>query len=167
MLVEDTHSTAHESRFVIRPNCSLSWRGNQIFFLMMATVCFGIAGIFTARGYWVVLPFAGLEMAALGAALYLCAWRAARWEVITVERDHVEIAIGREKPEQTYTFNRHWARVELDAPAINSYPSRLVIRSHGREVEVGTFLSNEERRRLARALRAALSRSIPDLKLGS
>ena len=48
----------------------------------------------------------------------------------------------------------YWARVETDADC-----RRLEIRSHGRGIVVGQFLSVEERAAFARDLRAALAKS--------
>lgn len=153
MTIDDTQG----SRFVLRPNSSLSWRGNQVFFLVMCLISFAIAGIFAAAGYWVVLPFAGLEMAVLGAALYLCADQAARCEVVAIDGDQVRVIKGKERPEQTFVFNRHWARVVLSRPAAPGRAGRLSIRSHGQEVEVGAFLNGEEKTQLASALQRAMT----------
>jgi len=49
-------------------------------------------------------------------------------------------------------FPRHWAQVKLRRPASRLHPSRLVIESHGRQCEVGDFLTEEERRGLAQRL---------------
>ncbi len=155
MLTRDNKQGSSQSRFVIRPNSSLSWRGNLLLFVFMVMISFGIAGVFAAKGYWVVFPFAGLEMAALGLALMLCSWRASRCEVVSISDDKVEVIVGRHKPERRYTFNRHWARVVLAPPVIKGYPNRLVLRSHGRELEVGACLNNEERQQLAQAIQNA------------
>ena len=157
MLTRDNKQGSSQSRFVIRPNSSLSWRGNLLFFVIMVIISFGIAGVFAAMGYWVVFPFAGLEMAALGVALMLCSWRANQCEVVSISDDTVEVIAGRHKPERRYTFNRHWARVVLAPPVIKGYPNRLVLRSHGRELEVGACLNNEERQQLAQAIQKALT----------
>ncbi len=157
MIAEEIEQTNHQLRFVIEPNLSLSWRGNLIFFLIICTISFGIAGVFTAMGYWVVFPFAGLEMAVLGAALYVCSTKARWCEMVCIGKDTVEVAAGRHQPEKRWTFSRHWARIVLSPPNINGHPSRLLIRSHGREVEVGRCLSDEERERLAKALDRALA----------
>ncbi len=58
--------------FIIRPNSSLSWRGNKIFFFMLFFVSFMIAVSFAMVGMWMILPFAGLEMLLLGSALTYC-----------------------------------------------------------------------------------------------
>ena len=156
MIAEEREQTTHQSQFFIEPNLSLSWRGNLIFFLIICTISFGIAGVFTAMGYWVVFPFAGLEMLVLGAALYVCSTKS-RWrEMVSIGEDTVEVAAGRHQPEKRWTFNRHWARVVLSPPNISGHPSRLLIRSHGRAVEVGRCLSDEEREQLAKALDRAL-----------
>ncbi len=122
----------------------------------MVVVSFGIAGIFAAVGYWVVFPFAGLEMAALGVGLYLCSMRANWCEVISIHNGTIEIVVGRHRPEHSYTFDRHWARIVLAPPRARGYPSRLLLRSHGREMEVGACLNNEERHHLAKALEKSL-----------
>ena len=152
MVTDRQKQTEPYSHFVIRPNSSLSWQGNLYFLLLMVSISFSIAGVFTALGYWVVFPFAGLEMAALGIALYLCASRAVRCEVISIGRETVEVIIGGHKPEHSHTFNRHWARVVLIPPRTRGYPNRLVLRSHGKELELGACLNNEERCHLAKAL---------------
>ena len=65
-------------RFLIRPNCSLQWREVVRFYLGIAAVSFGIAVAFALQGAWLVLPFAGIEMAVLGGALYIVARRGYR-----------------------------------------------------------------------------------------
>jgi uncharacterized membrane protein len=55
-------------------------------------------------------------------------------------------------------FPRHWAQVKLRRPASRLYPSRLVIESHGRQCEVGDFLTEEERRGLAVRLNRLIGR---------
>jgi len=103
-------------------------------------------------GLWLVFPFAGLEMLALAAGLYVCACRGHECEVIVIDGDKVEVAWGRRRPERRWELQRSWARVVLRRYARGRRPSRLTIRSHGREVEVGARLNEEERERLARDL---------------
>lgn len=55
-------------------------------------------------------------------------------------------------------FPRHWAQVKLHVPVSRLHPSRLTIESHGRRCEVGNFLTEEERRGLARRLAHAIGR---------
>jgi uncharacterized membrane protein len=55
-------------------------------------------------------------------------------------------------------FPRHWAQVKLRRPAARLHPSRLTIESHGRQCELGSFLTEEERRGLALRLQRLIGR---------
>ena len=55
-------------------------------------------------------------------------------------------------------FPRHWAQVKLRRPASRLHPSRLTIESHGRRCELGSFLTEAERRGLAMRLQNAIGR---------
>lgn len=144
-------------QFVIRPNRSLSWRGNQAVFACLAAACFGIAATFTAKGFWVILPFAGLEMLCLGAALYVCCRRLGKKEVISIDADEVVVTSGDGKHVRRRAFRRAWTRVALAAARFRGHPRRLLLGSHGRRVEVGACLSDREKGELAGALRHALA----------
>jgi uncharacterized membrane protein len=95
----------------------------------MIAVSFSIAGAFAAQGAWMVLPFAGFEMLALWIALYQCCVRSYRQEVVSIAGHQVQIAVGKEKPEHLYTFERCWVQVILNKAKIRGYPSRLLLRS--------------------------------------
>ena len=56
-------------QIVLQPNHSLSWRALKYFLAFMMLVSFGIAITFVFFGYWLVLPFTGLEMAFLSYCL--------------------------------------------------------------------------------------------------
>lgn len=142
--------------FVIRPNSSLSWRGNVFVIASVAAVLIFVVAPFAFLGYWPMLPFAGLEIVVLTIALYLCSRRSQWREVITIGEDEIAVSRGRRSPEISFTFSRYWAAIRLQAP-IAGRPGRLTVGSHGREVEVGAFLNDEERKELAEALRRAVS----------
>jgi uncharacterized membrane protein len=150
----DPEGASHE--FVIRPNCSLSWQETKVFFIAACTVSLGISAMFIVLGAWPIFPFAGLEMLSLGAALYWCGARARRSEVVTIRGDDVVVAKGRGVRQQRWMFQRHWAQVRLEPPAHDWYASRLRIISHGRGVEVGGCLNEDERKELASDLTRAL-----------
>ena len=143
---------------VIAPNCSLSVRGAVLFFLTACAPCFGIAGILTFLGFWPVLPFAGLEMLVLGAALRISLARRHYRQTIVVSESDVAIRsrIGRNNSE--VVFPRHWAQVKLRRSTSRLHPSRLVIESHGRQCAVGDFLTEEERRGLYSELKVLIGR---------
>jgi len=59
--------------FIVRPNCALSWRTTKLVLLFFAGCFAALSAYFAAVGAWLVLPFAGLELAVLVAGFYLSA----------------------------------------------------------------------------------------------
>lgn len=149
-------SNYRQQRFVIRPHRSLSWAQVKRVYIGMAVVSLAIAVGFAMQGFWPVLPFAGLELLALGGALYLCTLEGHRSDVVCVDTHTVTVEKGRRTPDDTWEFNRAWTQVKLFRSRVVWYPSRLVLRSAGKEVEVGDFLTEGERLRLAEQLREAI-----------
>ena len=145
-------------RLEIHPNCSLSVRGARMFFAAAYVVPFGMGGLLAWKGFWPILPFAGLEMALLGWALKVTLERRFHSQTITVTESDVRVE-SRERLRSTQVvFPRHWARVKLRRPAARLHPSRLTIESHGRQCELGSFLTEEERRGLALRLQRLIGR---------
>jgi len=107
-------------------------------------------------GYWLVLPFAGLEVVVLGAAFYLCLSHSQLREVVTINADMVTLDKGRRQPEQHWECPRAWARVIMERSPINWYPSRLSVVFQGRRVEIGRFLSEMDRQSLALELQGMI-----------
>lgn len=144
---------------VIAPNASLSWRQAALFMLGTSAVALGIGLAFASMGFWVILPFAGLEMAALGAALYVSLRRNDDREVVTIDADRVRVETGRVgQPDQRvrHEFLRAWARVELLPAGVPANRSRLRLGASGHFVEVGACLSESQRLGLATHLRKCL-----------
>ena len=142
--------------FVIAPNQSMSWKELLLAYCAISGFSLAIAGYFWVHGLTLVLPFSGLELLALGAALYITAWRGGAREVITITDDSVYVETGRAGPVRRHDFQRYWTKVVLRRPWVAWHPSRLLLCSHGREIEVGRFLNEEERRGLAEVLRSAI-----------
>lgn len=156
MIYQLTAAEGSRRTFVVRPNQSMSVRGLLVVYSGMAAVIAGIGATCFVIGLPLVLPFSGTELIVLGAAFYLTARRGGVREVITIGADAVAVESGCHGPQTRAEFQRHWAGVVLEQPWHGWYPSRLLIRSHGRQIEVGRFLNEQERRGLALELRAAL-----------
>jgi len=139
-------------QFVVRPNCALSWRMTKLV-LLFFTACFVALGIyFAALGAWLVLPFAGLELVVLMAGFYLSALAGHTREVIEVEGPVLRVLRGGRRIEEVASLPANWTRVELRHDPRGWYPSCLLLRCHGRGLEVGSHLVEAEREELAGAL---------------
>jgi uncharacterized membrane protein len=145
-------------RIEICPHCSLSVRAALLFFGSLCCVSFMIAGLMALRGFWPVLPFAGLEMILLGWALWTSMQRRHHRETITVTDANVSVEVRDREHSVQLVFPRHWAQVKLRRPASRLHPSRLTIESHGRQCELGNFLTEAERRGLALRLQGLIGR---------
>jgi uncharacterized membrane protein len=145
-------------RIEICPNCSLTLRGAQVFFAITCVPPLGIAGFLALKGFWPVLPFAGLELVVLGWAIKICLERRFHRQTITVTEADVSIESCDRRHSTCIVFPRHWAQVKLRRPKTRLHPSRLTIESHGRWCELGSFLTEEERRGLALRLQRLIGR---------
>ncbi|MEN8761406.1 MAG: DUF2244 domain-containing protein, partial [Thiogranum sp.] len=88
----------------------------------MVAVSFSIATAFALQGVWLILPFAGLEMLVLGAALYIVARRGCCWQTVLIHGDHIEIVKHDLNSDRQQTFKRAWAQVKLEQARIKGYP---------------------------------------------
>ena len=165
MVTSDSCPDTQVRRVVIRPNRSLSWRQSMVFFGAISVPLLLISGVLAVRGYWLILPFAGLELAALFACIYVVSHAAQRCEVISIGASVVTVEKGRARgrcddaggPEERTEFARGWVRVDLTGVTGHWYPRRLWIGASGRRVEIGGFLVDDEKADLAAELRKLLS----------
>lgn len=118
-------------------------------------LCLGSAIGFAVLGYWLILPFAGLEIGLLAWALELLRRRESDYETLTIDGDALVLKWQTGMRSGCRVMNRQWVRVVCDCstPGRNC---RLNVSSHGRETEVGHYLSDEERLYLAATLRSTL-----------
>jgi uncharacterized membrane protein len=151
----------------ICPHCSLSVRAALLFFGSLCLVSFSVAGIMATRGFWPVLPFAGAEMLLLGWALRVSMSRRYYRQTITVTDVNVSVELRDRQHSVQHVFPRHWAQVKLRRPVSRLHPSRLTIESHGRQCELGSFLTEAERRGLALRLQGLIGRVNESPSLGS
>ena len=110
------------------------------------------------KGLWPILPFAGLEMLVLGWAMRVCLRRRHYSQIITLTDERVTLETRVQSDYSQVVFPRHWAQVRLHRADTHLHPSRLTIESHGRAYEVGSFLTEEERRALAARLMRSVGR---------
>tara|TARA_Y100001935_G_scaffold255137_1_gene266717 strand:- start:1170 stop:1679 length:510 start_codon:yes stop_codon:yes gene_type:complete len=150
-------------RVVIRPNRSMSWKQSVLFIWSVAIVLGTVSIAFAVKGYWMIIPFAGLELAALIYCSYLVADSGMLCELVSMDESEVVVEKGRQRrkgsekggPSSRISFPRAWARVELK-PYGRWYPDKLLIGASGSRVELGEFLGEEEKEKLAVELKRLL-----------
>ena len=160
MISELAESDDRQRIFVIQPNPPLAWSTLFRVFAAMAVFILGIGIACVMVGLPLVLPFAGAEVLVLGVAFYLSAVRGSVREVIRILDSAVIYEAGRATPVVTRTFQRQWTRVVLEQSHGDWYPGRLLLRSHGRQLELRRFLEEKERQHLGLQLQSALQRDV-------
>ncbi len=148
-------------QIVLQPNHSWTWRANLYFLATLFVVSFSIALVFLLQGFWLILPFAGLEMAALTWAIYYCVRKTHRQEVLHFSLDEVVIESGVNKVEEQHRFKRFFTRVKVEAPRGRRRSQRIAIAERDHNVEVGEFLTDDEKEILIRELRHIIAQLGP------
>ena len=141
-------------QWLLRRNCSMTPLQLVAFYLSLCAWSLAIAGAFWWRGATLVMPFASLEMLAIGVALFVYARHAGDRERVILKpgRLTVECTLGRRTDH--VEFAPAWVRVE---PA-HGDRSLIEISGEGKRVAIGRFVRPELRRALADELRGALRR---------
>jgi len=152
-----TKESELEKTIMVMPNRAMPWQHIMMIYLLISGATIGIAFGFFTQGLTLILPFAGLELLALGVILYISAWRSNIKEVVHVTEEKIRIEIGQNAPEKTYELDKAWAKVVLERSWNNWYPSRLLLRSHGRQLEIGKFLNEQERQCLEVELKKVIN----------
>lgn len=138
-------------KVVAKPNCSLSPSGRIGVVAVLAIFSLTVAAGFSFAGAWMVFPFAGLELLAVGYAFYRVGRHAEDYESITIDGDQLAVEQRDHNKISRVVFHCYWARVELrEGP---DGVRHVWLCSHGRGVEVGRFLSDPQRLVLAEQLR--------------
>lgn len=140
---------------ILTPHRSLPPLGFALLIGVVAAVNVGLGVSFMLQGAWPIFAFCGLDVL-LFYVMFRLSYRSARMYErvrllpgeLVVERHDVG---GRK---QSWTFQPYWLRVAMDDPP--RHDSQLLLRSHGRALAIGSFLTPAERLDLAQALRRAL-----------
>jgi len=141
------------ARLVLRPRRAMTARQFTGLFLALSLATFGVAGIAWSQGNAFAPGFALLD-AAFIAAVLRWVWRQGdRCEVIALDERHLEVRRSAQG-EPAFRAHPYWVRLWTDGGAGRE---RVLLGSQGRQVEVGGFLSPEERRDLAARLKTLLA----------
>jgi uncharacterized membrane protein len=131
-------------------------KGMMLFVFLVGLGVFLIAIRFVLLGAWVILPFAVLEISLLAAGFWLYE-RASRYrETVQLTRDSFSITQEGVNGRRTWCFNPHWVRVNLLLDPNEWYPSKLLIKAHGQQIEIGACLTDLERQELSQAIKKQL-----------
>lgn len=136
----------------LKRNCSLTPAQMGLLYASLCVVSLGIATFFWFQGAVMVLPFAWLELAAVGFAFMAYARHAADREHILLEGQRLVVEFENAGRLERAEFDRASVRVEPGADD----RSLIEVSGRGKRMSVGRYLRPELRPALARELRQAL-----------
>lgn len=140
---------------ILRPNPPMTPRALLVILIAVSLVNFIFGVALMLRGAWLILPFMGADVALLAWAFRASRRAAERHEHVTLTHSELRITRwpARGKPDEI-TLNPYWVRVRLEEDV---EPARkLFISSHGRSIQLGSFLAPHDRASFAEALKEAL-----------
>lgn len=147
-------------RYIIaQPNHSASWQANKQILLVFGLFLGLVATAFTLIGAWILLPFAGIEITALGSALYISCRRSKQRHVIRFDGSQLIIEKGLRQAERRWVFDKQAVSLVVTR---NQHPwdplrIRLCNKNHdgyGELIAIGDFLNREDSKKLLALLRA-------------
>lgn len=135
---------------------SLDGRGLTTVALVLIAAGGAVGGLFLAMGAWPVVGFVGLEV---GLAIALLVGHHAWARVVEeVALEGQVLRVRRRKglaAEEAWEFPPGWLRVTVKPPGPRG-AGGVVLSSHGRQLVVGSGLTEDEREQFVAALREAL-----------
>ncbi|MGE4242912.1 DUF2244 domain-containing protein [Ramlibacter sp.] len=136
----------------LKRNCSVTPAQLGWLYASLCVVSLSIAAFFWFQGAFLVLPFAWLELAAVGFAFLVYSRHAADGEHILLQGGRLVVELESAGRLERAEFRRDWVRVEPGA----GDRSLIEVSGQGQRVSVGRFLRPELRPALAQELRRAL-----------
>ena len=144
----------HTVQWMLKRNCSTTPGQMVGFYASLCLLSLGIGVFFWMQGAKLVMPFAWIEIVAVGSALLVYSRHATDSERIRLQpgRLTVEHVVGRHV--ERAQFAPAWVRVEPE----HGDRSLIELSGQGQRISVGRFVRPELRRQLADELRWALRR---------
>ncbi len=136
----------------LKRNCSVTPAQLGWLYASLCVVSLGTAAVFWFQGAVLILPFAWVELAAVGAAFLAYARHATDGETISLQGRQLVVEVENAGRLERAEFNRDWVRVE----PLAGDRSLIELSGQGRRVNVGRYMRPELRPALAQEIRRAL-----------
>ncbi|SDG75432.1 DUF2244 domain-containing protein [Paraburkholderia phenazinium] len=140
--------------WTMKRNCSVSPKQFVWFYVSLAVVSLLIAFMLDLIGAWLVLPFTGIELVAVGIAFAIYARHAVDYERIRLFPNRLVIEQVSAEQVTQFEFNPRWVRIEPGATPRD----HIKLVSRGQTIMIGQHLAQYRRAQFAGELRMWLRR---------
>lgn len=157
MIESNVDIARRHGHIVISPNLSVQWRTTKIF--LWITSCFAllIASLFALAGLWMILPFTGVEVIALVLLMCWVACQCRRKQVIYVDDHRIRVEKGYRTAKRVWDSEIFWTRLIIDKSPHRGHQNKLFLRSKQRQLEIGEFLNEYDKKKLIAELRSLIN----------
>lgn len=140
----------------LTPHRSLGRSGFVLLMVLVSAICFVAGTLFYAIGAWPVIGFFGLDVLLIYVAFKLNYRSGRSYEQVVLTVDELQVHQVTPKGQVTsHSFNPFWVRLLIDRSEDEGVIS-LKLTSHGKDLQIGSFLNPGDRESFADALREAL-----------
>ena len=144
--------------FRLKGNFSLGAGGLLGLIMALAVVTLILAGLLAWQGFWPVLAIAIIQVILVSWILVRTWERTWRVEIIEVGPERIRVTQQQYKRKRHAELETAWAVVEVERPAVAWYDPKVQLRCGKRRIELGRFLTGEEKHQLAEQLTRAIKK---------
>ena len=148
-------NSPQSSKWVFRRNCSLSPKQLLQWYLSICFITLVVATGFLLAGFWIVLPFAGIELLLVGMAFVVYARHAGDYEMIELQQNQLILVLADGTELTRLQWSPQWAKLSYNG----KYKAPLLFSHRGQQVKIGKFIAEKDKSALHRELKAALARA--------
>ena len=140
-------------RIVLQPNKSIEWREMKLWILGAVLVATFVGVYFISFGIWFLLPFVLLQLCVVLSSMYLVIRKTHRQQVVSMSADQIILESGSAQVESRVVRQRFYTKILVANAKTSSTPTRVCMVHRGESFEIGSFLSESDKRELVRDLR--------------
>ncbi len=154
-----SEARSEENAWLIKRNCSAGPWPLALVFGSLVAVSFTFGLGFAAFGLWMVLPFVGIELLAVGAAFFCYGRHAADFERIAVAPGSVSVERVSGSRKEKWEFDPRVSHVQIDSSGRQwGKHVHVYLLASGTKLELGRHLLDARRAQLGRELDTTLMR---------
>ena len=129
----------------LQPNRSANWRQNKIFIIVLSGFVILVASIWSIVGVWLILPFAGIEVALLAFLMYRASYFSYQKQIITIGCEQVLFEAGVYYPKTCFSFSKKNLSVNTTEANTQFEQTQISLQDGQQSINVGQFLNQSDR----------------------
>ncbi len=139
-----THHDEDRLQIILTPNRSATWHHNLQIIGFLSVVVFIISMFWAYMGVWIIMPFAGAELAAVAYFIYRTSHNTHQQEVITLDQHQVKVERGRHAPHFQTSFVKDQCQFIITKPRHYLSAASIALEHLEEKLALGSFLNRHD-----------------------